>query len=126
MTSLKLDEDTKRTILEISALSGYTQNVVKEVLEYLAYSWAVKLADKPEGYVPLNVPYMGVVNVKYRKDTITSAGELETEVDVLTGLSPSFRKMVGDIHDEGYLELVPLMQKKIEQAVAVASSADVT
>lgn len=124
MTSFKLDEDTKKVILEISALSGYTQNVVKEVLEYLAYSWAIKLADNPEGYVPLSVPYMGVVNVKYRKDNITPSGELETEVDVLTGLSPSFRKMVGDIHDEGYIELVPLIQKKIEQAVAVASTAE--
>ena len=30
-----LNEDTKNQILEISALSGYAQNVVKEVLEYI-------------------------------------------------------------------------------------------
>ena len=122
MTSLKLDEESKKTLLEISALSGYTQNVVKEVLEYLAYSWAIKITDNPDSYTPLSIPYLGTVNVRYRGDTINAKGELETEVDVLTGLNPSFKKLIGDLHDEGYTELIPLMRKKIEQAVAVASS----
>lgn len=114
MTTFKLDEDTKKTILEISTLSGYTQNVVREVLEYLAYSWAIKIVDNPNKYAPLSVPYLGTVNVKYRKDEITPEGGIDTQVDVLVALSSGFKKLVGDLHDEGYSELVPIMQKKIE------------
>ena len=47
---LKLDEDSKNVVMEISALSGIPQNVVKEVLEYLLCSWAIRIADHPESY----------------------------------------------------------------------------
>ena len=123
MTGLRLDEESKNTILEISALSGFAQNIVKEILEYLVYSWAIKIIDNPNDFAELKVPYLGTIKVKYSGDKILD-DELSTEVDVEVELSPGFRKMVGDLHDEGYSELVPLMQKKIEQAVMVASTAD--
>lgn len=121
-SNLRLDEDSKKVILEISALSGYAQNVVKEVLEYLAYSWAIKIAENPDSYASLHIPYLGHVNVKYVCDKVTDSGELKTEVSSSVSLTDAFQKLIGDLHDEGYNELVPLMQKKIEQAVMVASS----
>ena len=121
MTNFKLDEITKRTISEISALSGYTNNVVREVLEFLAYLWAVKLAENPDKYTELIIPYMGAANVRYREDKINNSGEIETEVDVLMDLSKNFKKLVGDLHDEGYTELVPIMQKKLDQSIIAAS-----
>lgn len=124
MNILKLDEDSKNTILEISALSGYAQNVVKEVLEYLAYSWAIKIVDNPDTYASLSIPYLGEVNVKYKEDKVTESGEISTEVDSFVDLNDSFKKLVGDLHDEGYNDLIPVMQKKIEQAVVVASAGD--
>ena len=63
-----LNEDTKNQILEISALSGYAQNVVKEVLEYMLMSWAIKIADNPDKYASLTIPYLGKVIVKYVDD----------------------------------------------------------
>ena len=122
MTSLKLDEDSKNVILEVSALSGLAQNIVKEVLEYLAYSWAIRIVECPDTFTPLRIPYLGEIHIKYKEDKINTEGNVETEVEAFTTLAPGFKKLVGDLHDEGYSELVPWMQKKIEQAVMVASS----
>lgn len=119
---LRLEEDTKNVILEVSALSGYAQNVVKEIFEYLLVNWAIKIADHPEDYATLVLPYLGTLNVKFAGDKVLSSGELSTEVDVFADLTSSFKKLVGDLHDEGYTELVPMMSKKIEQAVMVASN----
>ena len=119
---LKLDEDTKKLVLEVSALSGYAQNVVKEVFEYMLMSWAVKIADKPDEYASLSIPYLGTVSVKFAGDKVLPTGELDTQVDVFADLSDAFRKLIGDIHDEGYSELIPIMSKKIEQAIMVASN----
>lgn len=118
---LKLDEDTKNVVLEASALSGYAQNVTKEVLQYLLFDWGIKIADHPDEYASLTIPYIGTVNVKFAGDKVTSTGELETKVECFVDLSDSFKKLVGDIHDQGYNALVPIALKIIEQAVMVAS-----
>ena len=119
---LKTDNDTKQLILEVSALSGYSQNVVKEVLEYLLVSWAICVVDKPDDFAELKIPYLGSVKVKYKKDIINKEGELETEVDSFVDLSDYFKKLVGDLYSEGISDIVPLLSKKIEQAVLVASA----
>lgn len=121
---LKLNEDTKIFITEISALSGIPQNVVKEVLEYMIIRWAIKIVDNPDEFVELTVPYIGNVGVKYEKDTVNPDGDLVTEVSSYINLSPAFKKLVGDLHDEARTELVEMLQRKIEQAVLVASAAD--
>ncbi len=119
---LKLNEDTKAFVIEISALSGIPQNVVKEVLEYMLVDWAVKITDRPDEFVELSIPYIGNIGVKYEKDIITPEGDLSTEVSSYVNLSSSFRKLIGDLHDEARTELNDLLQRKIEQAVLVASS----
>lgn len=119
---LRLEEDTKNIILEVSALSGYAQNVVKEVFEYLLVNWAIKVADHPNDFAALTLPYIGALNVKFAGDKVLPSGELTTEVDVFADLTSSFKKLIGDLHDEGYTELIPMMTKKIEQAVMVASN----
>lgn len=119
---LKLDDDTKNVIMEISALSGIPQNVVKEVLEYLLCSWAIKIADHPESYASLTIPYLGTVSVKYVEDKVLPNGEISPEVDCFADLATNFRKLVGDIYYEKDVCLVPMLQRKIEQAIMVASS----
>lgn len=126
MTStMRLDEDTKNMVLEISALTGYAQNVVREILEYMAYSWAIKISEHPSTYTSLSIPYFGNLLVRYKGDKLTPSGEVETEIDAYASPNNFFKKLIGDIQDEGYTELVPIMQKKIEQAVAIASSSEV-
>ena len=119
-----LHEDTKNQILEISALSGYAQNVVKEVLEYMLMSWAIKIADNPDKYASLTIPYLGNVMVKYVDDEVLPTGELSTITDSQVVLNDQFKKLIGDLHDEGMTELVPMMEKKIKNAVMIAASND--
>ena len=119
-----LNEDTKNQILEISALSGYAQNVVKEVLEYMLMSWAIKIADNPNKYASLTIPYLGNVMVKYVDDEVLPTGELSTITDSQVVLNDQFKKLIGDLHDEGMTELVPMMEKKIKNAVMIAASND--
>ena len=68
------------------------------------------------------VPYLGKILVKYEGDFITPEGELATDVKVFVNLSDSFKKLVGDIHDEAQTVLTDLMQKKLEQVVMVSSA----
>lgn len=119
-----LNEETKNQILEISALSGYAQNVVKEVLEYMLMSWAIKIADNPDKYASLTIPYLGNVMVKYVDDEVLPTGELSTITDSHVVLNDQFKKLIGDLHDEGMTELVPMMEKKIKNAVMIAASND--
>lgn len=119
-----LNDDTKNQILEISALSGYAQNVVKEVLEYMLMSWAIKIADNPDKYASLTIPYLGNVMVKYVDDEVLPTGELSTITDSHVVLNDQFKKLIGDLHDEGMTELVPMMEKKIKNAVMIAASND--
>lgn len=119
---LKLDEDTKNVIMEVSALSGIPQNIVKEVLEYLLCSWAIKIADNPESYASLSVPYLGRISVKYSKDKVMPNGDVTPEVDCFVDLGTNFKKLIGDVYYEKDICLIPMLQRKIEQAIMVASS----
>lgn len=121
---------SKNIITEFSALSGYPQAVVKECFEYLFIDWSIRIADamanktsvndNPE--IPLDVPFLGTIYIKYEGDKVLGTGELDTEVSYRIDFLPSFRKLVGDIVDEGYTEIVPMLSKKIENAIMVASA----
>lgn len=118
----KLTDDTKNMIMELSALTGIPQNVIKEVWEYFIVYIAIKIADNPDAYAEIDIPYIGKLFVQYANDYITPSGDLTTEVNSLVELSPSFKKLVGDLHDEAPTELINMLTAKIEQAVLVASN----
>lgn len=123
MTSiLKLNEDTKNLIMEVSALSGVPQNVVKEVLEYYLVYASIKIADNPDGYACITVPYIGKVFIKYDGDVITPSGDLLTKVDSFIEVDSSFKKLVGDINDECMTPVIDMLVKKIEASVLCASN----
>ena len=123
MTSvLKLNEDTKNLIMEVSALSGIPQNVVKEVWEYYLVYASLKVTDNPDGYACITVPYVGKIFVKYDGDIITPSGDLSTNVDSIVEIDPAFKKLVGDINDEGITEITDMLVKKIEASVLCASN----
>lgn len=114
--------DTKNFITEVSTLTGYPQNMVREILEFFVLDWGIRLAEAPDDFAALNVPFMGNVNVKYNRDELLDSGAITTVVDSNIDFLPSFKKMVGDIHDQGYPELVPYAYKKVKQALAVSSN----
>lgn len=119
---LRNNEELKNTIQSVSALSGYPQNIVKECFEFLLYNWAIKIADSPDEFAELDIPYIGKVYVKYKSDTVNPDNSISTEVEAYVNVNKDFKNLIGNIHDEGYTELIPLLEKKIENAVLVASA----
>lgn len=131
MSTIKLEETSKNLITEFSALSGYPQAVVKECFEYLFVDWAIRIADTlaknsdsstSDIEIPIGIPFLGTIYIKYIGDKILETGELDTEISYRIEFLPGFRKLVGDIVDEGYTEVVPLLSKKIENAIMIASA----
>lgn len=121
-TFLKLDDECKNILQEISALSGYSQIIIKEVMEYFLIDWALKIVDKPDDYAELSIPFIGKVKVKYLGDKKEDNDTISTEVDAALELSPSFKKLIGDLHDEGRTEIDKALQRKIDTAVLIAST----
>ena len=121
-TFLKLDDECKNIVQEISALSGYSQIIIKEVVEYFLIDWALKIVDKPDDYAELSIPFIGKVKVKYLGDKKEDNDTISTEVDAVLELSPSFKKLIGDLHDEGRTEIDKALQRKIDTAVLIAST----
>ena len=119
---LKIDEESKVIIQEVSALSGYSQSVVKEIVEYFLINWTVKIADNPDDFADLVIPYLGKVRVKYSGDRLMPSGEITTDVIIETILSPGFRKLIGDLHDEAETEVEDVLRQKIDTSVLIASS----
>lgn len=120
-TPFKLDNSTKSVIIETSALNGQAQNVAKEVFEHLLLNWTIKIADSTEDFAILDIPYLGKVGVKYAGDRYLPSGEITTDVDSYVELSDSFKKLIGDLHDEAENVLTEMYRKKVESAAAVAS-----
>lgn len=114
---LKNNEELKNVIQDVCALSGYSQTVVKECFEYLLYVWALKIIDNPDNFAELDIPYIGKLLVKYKKDKINPDNSITTEIESHINVSDDFKNLIGELHDEGYTELVTLMEKKIENVI---------
>lgn len=121
-TFLKLDDECKNIMQEISALSGYSQGIIKEVLEYFLIDWALKIVDKPDDFAELPIPFIGKIKVKYTGDKKESDDTISTNVDAEILLNDSFKKLIGDLHDEGRTEIDKALQRKIDTAVLIAST----
>lgn len=121
---LYMSDETKAMILETATLFGISQNIVKEVFEYLLMDFAIKICENPDSPAKLTIPYVGSLYVQYEGDEALESGELDTKVNVSVDLAQSFKKLIGDLHDQGYTALVPVMLKKLEQAILVATSDD--
>ena len=119
---LKIDEETKVLISEISALSGYSQTVIKEIIEYMLINWTIKIADNPDSFADLNIPYLGKLKIKYGGDRLMPSGEITTDVLTEIELNPGFKKLIGDLHDEAKTEVEDSLRKKIDVSVMIAST----
>lgn len=114
---MKLTEDDRFLIEELSALSGIQKDVIREVFEFLFIRWAETVAASPNKMSQLRVPYLGTVGVRYQGDEIAENGSLNTNVEAFISLSPMFRKMIGDTVDEGDSVVKALLKSKIESAI---------
>jgi hypothetical protein len=121
--ALKLNEVDKQLVDEISALSGISKDVIREVWEYMVIRWAEQISRAPEKAHELEIPFLGTVYVKYMNDEETPEGYLQTNVDSFIGLSSQFKKLIGDIVDERDSVVTDLLKQKIEQSLTALVSA---
>ena len=114
---IKIDDDLKRLVDEISAISGIQKEVIREVWEMTLIKWAEQITSNPEGLINLQVPFLGNIGVRYKGDTIEETGAVSTEVDAFVSLTPAFKKLIGDIVDEGDNIITDMLRKKIQRAI---------
>lgn len=115
---LKLDDEQKMLVDEISALSGIQKDVVREVWEFTLIHWAERLASKQE---LIQIPFLGHAQIKYAGDNIEASGAVTTQVEASLILNAQFKKIVGDIEDEHESVVNTLLKKKIEAALTTLS-----
>jgi hypothetical protein len=115
---LKLDDDTKHLVEEISALSGIQRDVVREVWEFTLVRWIELITRDPEKLQTLAIPFLGQIGVRYTGDALRSDGSLETQAEAFVSLSPLFLHLLGDIYDEKTNLLTDILEKKIDDSVA--------
>ena len=115
----KVNEDTELFINEVSAITGYGRNVVKEVLEFFLLDLAIKIVDHPDEDANLTLPYLGTLAVKYDSDEELPNGTLSTNIKADFTPANTFRQLVGILHDEGHSEIENMIKKKCSQTVMV-------
>ena len=115
---LKLDEETKHTLEEISALSGIQRDVIREVWEFTLIRWIEQITKDPTKLNNIQVPFLGSIGIRYIDDQLAEDGTLETNVDSFICLSPFFKKLIGEIYDGKHNVLTEILQKKIDNAIA--------
>lgn len=117
---LKLDDDTKSMLEEISAISGIQRDVVREVWEFTLIRWVEKLTKDPKKLTTLTVPFLGQVGIRYVEDILKEDGTIDTKADAYLALSPTFKTLVGDVYDEKLDVIIAILQKKIDNALITA------
>ena len=73
---LKLDEETKHTLEEISALSGIQRDVIREVWEFTLIRWIEQITRDPVKLNRIQVPFLGTVGVRYVDDQLAEDGSI--------------------------------------------------
>ena len=116
--SIPFNEEDERVFEEISAITGYAVNVVREVFDFMAVNFCQKLAECDAHACELRIPFLGSVLVDYKSDYVKSEGSLGTDVDASVSLSEEFKSLIGDVHDEGPNVVTRLLKKKIEAGIA--------
>lgn len=115
---LKLDEDTRHTIEEISALSGIQRDVIREVWEFTFIKWVEQISRDPTKLSNLQIPFLGTVGVRYVDDQLGEDGTIDTTVDSYASLSPFFKKVIGEVYDGKMGVLQELLELKIDNAIS--------
>ena len=115
---LKLDEETRHTIEEISALSGIQRDVIREVWEFTLIRWIEQITRDPTKLNSLQVPFLGTIGVRYVDDQLGENGDIETTVDAYASLSPFFKKVIGEVYDGKQNVITELLELKIDNAIS--------
>jgi len=121
--NLKLDDESKSVIEDISALSGIQKDIIREVWELTLYRWLETITRNPKGVNRLTIPFLGSVGVKYIGDTKNADGSFTPNVESFVSVSEKFKALIGDVYTENSLVLASLLEEKIKASIMTASKA---
>lgn len=111
MKAFEIDQPTKQALAEISATFGVKYEIVKEVWEYTIFSMMLGVAEKPDGRVRINVPFIGSIGIKNRGETVREDGKLEPDLEAFVALSDSFKRLWTKVSKGSFEELSEYQQK---------------
>lgn len=110
---LKLNNFEKNLVQEISTLSGYSQAIVREVLEFTF----IRQVEQYFANQTMPVPFIGEIRIEYNGDVFIE-GEREAVID--TNFTPTslLKRVVGDVEDGDTTLLKDLLEQKIKPAIS--------
>ena len=66
--SIPFNEEDERVFEEISAITGYAVNVVREVFDFMVVNFCQKLAERGAHACELRIPFLGNIYIDYKND----------------------------------------------------------
>jgi hypothetical protein len=112
--NLSLGDFEKSLITEISALSGHSVAMVRDVLE----ATFLRQLEQHMNDKDITIPFVGDVHIKYLGDNLVSGNRL-TDMDCFIAPSELLKRLVGDIQDGESDIITQLLQRKIKSALQV-------
>lgn len=98
---IELDNDTKDLISKTSALLGVDENIVKEVYQYMLFSWFLKLSENNNRVNTITIPYLGHIGIRFNDEDIMTSSDsgvdILPEVDTFIVLNDNFKKLLGEV-----------------------------
>jgi hypothetical protein len=110
---LKLNNFEKNLVQEIATLSGYSQAIVREILEFTF----IRQIEQYFANQTMPVPFVGDIRIEYKGDTYIE-GEREAIINVNIDPSSLLKRVVGDIEDGDTTLLKDLLEQKIRPAIS--------
>jgi hypothetical protein len=110
---LKLNSFEKNLIQEISILSGYSQSIVREVLEFTF----IRQVEQYFANQRMPIPFLGELKLEYKGDNYLD-GEKEAILDSNFEYSTLLKRVVGDIEDGDVTLIKDLLEQKIKPAIS--------
>ncbi len=110
---LKLNAFEKNLTQEISTLSGYSQAIVREVLEFTF----IRQIEQYLATQKMPVPFLGDLLIDFKGDVYIE-GEKEAVIETSFESSQLLKRMVGDIEDGDIPIIKDLLEQKIKPAIS--------
>ena len=106
--ALKLSDFDVGLIEEVSTLSGYSEQTVREVMELIFFRQLEQAMQNQD----LHIPFLGKIHVVHQGDVFVG-GTREAKFDCLFAPSDLFKRVEGDIIDGDSELLFDIFNKKI-------------
>lgn len=117
MKEFELDDETKEFIQKTATLFGVDSNLIKEVYEYMLFTWLLKIANSDTKVNTITIPYLGHIGLRYGDESLSNSSEnnksIEPEIDSFVVLNDEFKKMLYEVHTNKNTALSEFIQTNL-------------